>query len=401
MFDFSVPLPASAIANSSTPAKPLAAQTAAETLAWARSQLQALPRLQEWLRLRHHCSKFDELGVRPALEAVLSGTMTISQTGDAFEKRFLQTWIDAACRERRDLRQFEAGAHLDSIRRFGELDHQSIKGASARISRTLLSDPARPRRNDIAPKGSEVRILMHQAGLKKRHWPLRKLFALIPTVLPRLKPCVMVSPLAVSTFFGESTLTFDVVVFDEASQIRPFDSIGAIYRGSQLVVAGDPRQLPPTSFFDKLVSDGDDADSDEDEDDPLGHLEDFESILDVCTARGLSRRRLRWHYRSRRESLIAFSNRHIYDSELVTFPSVFDVASTSPIDFQFCEDGRWKSGKGDGIQPDGGHASRPARRRALPEVPHQVTGSHYIQPAAADGDPRPARSGRPVGRLAG
>ena len=116
---------------------------------------------------------------------------------------------------------------------------------------------------------------------------------------------------------------FDLVIFDEASQVRPYDAISAIYRGKQLVVAGDQKQLPPTSFFDRAATDdGEAAAGDE------GGIEDYESILDQCCTLGLPRRRLRWHYRSRREPLIAFSNRHIYDNELVTFPSVHDVAAS-------------------------------------------------------------------------
>src|SRR5205807_3296484 len=120
---------------------------------------------------------------------------------------------------------------------------------------------------------------------------------------------------------------------------RPHDAICAIYRGDQLIVAGDQKQLPPTSFFDRVLDD-DGAPSEDDG----GGLEDFESVLDVCCTLGLPRRRLRWHYRSRREGLIAFANHFIYDNELVTFPSVHDMASGSAVAFEYVPDGRWKAG---------------------------------------------------------
>jgi superfamily I DNA and/or RNA helicase len=155
---------------------------------------------------------------------------------------------------------------------------------------------------------------------------------------------MMMSPLAVSTYFDSGDLNFDVVVFDEASQVRPHDAVCAIYRGSQLVVAGDQKQLPPTSFFERQTDI-----LDEEPDEELDGLSDFESILDVCGTLRLPRKRLKWHYRSRRESLIAFSNEHFYDNELVTFPSVWDVDGGSAVKLEFVIGGRWQSKSSDGF----------------------------------------------------
>src|SRR5262249_4861756 len=184
------------------------------------------------------------------------------------------------------------------------------------------------------------------AHKKGRPLPLRRLFAAIPTLLPRLKPCLMMSPLAVSTYLESSDFRFDLVIFDEASQVRPHGAICAIYRGRQLLVAGDQKQLPPTSFFERSL-DLDDGTSEEETDE--GDLSDFESVLDVCCTLGLLRRRLRWHYRSRRESLIAFSNRFFYENELVTFPSVHDTDGNRAITFAYLSEGRWKPGPGGGF----------------------------------------------------
>ena len=107
----------------------------------------------------------------------------------------------------------------------------------------------------MRPSSSELGILIREVNKKKRHLPLRQLFARIPTILLRLKPCLMMSPLAVSTYLNTRDIRFDLVIFDEASQVRPYDAISSIYRGRQLVVAGDQKQLPPTSFFDRTTSD--------------------------------------------------------------------------------------------------------------------------------------------------
>jgi very-short-patch-repair endonuclease len=161
--------------------------------------------------------------------------------------------------------------------------------------------------------------------------PLRKLFAAVPGVLQRLKPCIMMSPLSVSTFLQAEELKFDLIIFDEASQVFPWDAIGAIYRGTQLIVAGDDKQLPPTSFFSRADIEA------EEEDEDIG---DFESILSLCKSVNMPNKRLRWHYRSRREPLIAFSNRHFYDGDLVTFPSILD-ATRNAVQLIHVAEGRW------------------------------------------------------------
>ena len=183
----------------------------------------------------------------------------------------------------------------------------SIRATPHRVRYKLLSNPTRPLTREGAPDGSELGILLREVNKKRRHMPLRDLFARIPSILQRLKPCLMMSPLAVSTYLDTPELMFDLVIFDEASQVRPHDAICAIYRGRQLVVGGDPRQLPPTDFFMRTGEEAEETGVDD-----VGTAP-FESLLDVCLALGLTRKPLKWHYRSRREALIAFSNRYFYD----------------------------------------------------------------------------------------
>ena len=190
-------------------------------------------------------------------------------------------------------------------------------------------------------KGTELGMIKRECEKKTRQKPVRQLIAESKTMLPALKPCFLMSPLSVAQYLPADSSAFDLVVFDEASQIPVWDAIGVIARAKQTIVVGDPKQMPPTSFFQKGDDDGDDGD----EYDPET-VEDQESILDECLVAGVFSSHLNWHYRSRHESLIAFSNEHYYDGRLCTFPA----AATTPrlgVKFMFVPDGRFcAQGKG-------------------------------------------------------
>ena len=316
-----------------------------ELRTWLRARAEDADRMREWIQFCEVEREVASAGVAPILTEVLSGQVKPEEAGEAFRARFLSQWLDAIHERAPVLRQFTTDAHERLIARFRELDSRAIASAATRIRAMQLSRPERPRLvAGDSPGSSELGTVLREANKKKRHMPLRKLFATVPNLLLRLKPCLMMSPLAVSTYLNTPDIHFDLVIFDEASQVRPHDAICAIYRGRQLIVAGDQKQLPPTSFFDRVVADEEGGD-DEDE----GGLENFESILDVCCSLGLTRRRLRWHYRSRREGLIAFANRFVYGNELVTFPSVHDVVGNPAVTFEYVEEGRWKAGTNGGF----------------------------------------------------
>ena len=154
--------------------------------------------------------------------------------------------------------------------------------------------------------------MSREAEKKSRHLPLRQLLGEAPDVLLALRPCWMASPLSVSQLIPADRPFFDIVIFDEASQVLPEDAVTALLRGRQAVVAGDRHQLPPTTFFAAGEGEGDEDEATE--------VAGFESILDVMSAFLEPAWSLDWHYRSRDEALIAFSNRHIYSDRLVTFP---------------------------------------------------------------------------------
>ncbi len=160
---------------------------------------------------------------------------------------------------------------------------------------------------------TQISLVKHEAGKKTRHAPVRSLLKRAKESICILKPCFMMSPMSVAQYLQPGEFEFDLVVMDEASQIRPEDALGAIARGKTLIVVGDPKQLPPTSFFQRALND-------EDYGDDQVAVEQSESILETVTPM-FRNRRLRWHYRSKHESLIAFSNREFYDDNLVIFPS--------------------------------------------------------------------------------
>ena len=166
-------------------------------------------------------------------------------------------------------------------------------------------------------------IILGEIGRKRKHMPIRKLIDRAGAMVQRIKPLFLMSPISTAQFLPPGSLTFDLLVVDEASQVRPEDALGAIARVRQIVVVGDQKQLPPTSFFERLGGNG----SDEEEDEALSttRVTEMESILTLCEARGLGRRMLEWHYRSKDPSLICVSNSEFYENRLVLPPSPLEL----------------------------------------------------------------------------
>ncbi len=258
----------------------------------------------------------------------------------AFERQFHRCWLDEVGRDRTVVRDFDRAGHEERLERFAELDAAAVVGNRVRARARLAARV--PDASWKASAGSELGTLQREVRKKRGHAPLRRLFKAIPRALARCKPCLMMSPLTVAQMLDPEVEPFDVVVFDEASQIAPEDAVGAIARSRQIVCVGDGRQLPPTSFFRVEAIAGGDADDDADPD--AIPETDLESILDECAAALPDRRLLRWHYRSRHESLIAFSNRAFYDGRLHTFPSPDDGHGRLGIELVLVEDGVYDRG---------------------------------------------------------
>lgn len=249
-----------------------------------------------------------------------------------FCKAFYWKWIAAMVQNVESVAQFRARVQNNNVERFRELDLHQLPVAQMRIREKLIN--GMPNVNNFNRASDEMSVLIHELGKKRKIMPLRKLFRTIPNLLLKLKPCLMMSPLSVSYFLEAETYKFDMVIFDEASQIFPQDAIGAIFRGAQVIIAGDSKQLPPTNFF--AASTNNDADYDldgEDEDEVI-----YDSILEEAT-NSLPNRSLLWHYRSRNEDLISFSNQEIYQNKLITFPSSVTKAADSGVEYIYVEDG--------------------------------------------------------------
>jgi len=227
-----------------------------------------------------------------------------------FAFAWLSSCLEAVRADEPRLAAFNGQLHDGYVREFHDLDQEQLELAAGRVRR-IHAERAVAEMN-VHP--DQETVVRREAGKKARHLPIRQLLAGAPDVVLSLCPCWMASPLSVSHLLDGSRRYFDVVLFDEASQVLPEDAIPSMLRGSKLVVAGDRHQLPPTTFFEA----GEDEES---ESDVMPPTEGFESILDLMTG-FLQPWTLDWHYRSRDERLIAFSNRQIYDDRLITFPGV-------------------------------------------------------------------------------
>lgn len=207
---------------------------------------------------------------------------------------------------------------------FVERDEDSLKWARVESMNQHFS-----RLPDPNSFGAQLEILKREIRKKKRHMPIRELFEKTSGAIQAIKPAMMMSPPSVAKFLPRCQTQFDVVIFDEASQLRASEAIGAIVRATQVIVVGDDKQLPPSNFF-KLVVDDDSPD----EDDPADVV-GIESILDLVEPKADLSTTLRWHYRSRSENLIDFSNRHFYDHNLITFPGSGSEALATGLSLRF------------------------------------------------------------------
>lgn len=275
------------------------------------------------------------LGLADLVARFEIGELGRDELSPAFEASYAREWFVSVANSVEAIRTFNAEIHESQIERFRRLDTDTISMARLVVAGRLASSA--PSASVRASSQSEVGILRRELEKKRRHMPTRRLVERLPNLLPKLKPCFLMSPLSVAQFLDPSMPKFDIVVFDEASQIPVWDAVGAIARGTEVIVVGDSKQLPPTSFF-RTLEGGDEADIDEDD------VEDMESILKECNASGIPALRLKWHYRSRHESLIAFSNYHYYQNELMTFPSPEERSPSMGVTFRHVPEGVYDRG---------------------------------------------------------
>ena len=285
-----------------------------ETLAARVAGWSAAPTaLRDWTAYARARTAAVAAGLGNTVAGVESGAVAAGAIVAAWERALYRGVADRATAASPALAQFHGASHHARVAEFVELDRAQLGVARARAIAKLAERV--PRVSADTADGGEIGVLLHELKKQRRHKPLRALFRDIPNLLPRLKPCLLMSPLSVAQYLDPAVRRFDLVVFDEASQIPTADAIGALARGKAAVVVGDSKQLPPTRFFELGDRKADGAEPDPDD------VEELESILDECVAARLPELRLTWHYRSRHEDLIAFSNQHYYGGNLDVFPA--------------------------------------------------------------------------------
>lgn len=274
-------------------------------------------RYASWAQLERLRHKVEEAGLGELTDRIRSGDLHVADAITELRFARAEALWRVALERSPALRKLSAVKRHEMVANFSALERRRLKENVAGVLAGHLGQ---------VPQGAqgEMGVVRGEIGKKSRHIAIRRLFEKAGTAIQRIKPVLLMSPISVAQFLPPGSLSFDLLVIDEASQVRPEDALGAIARASQIVVVGDQKQLPPSSFFDRLVADEEEDEEVEDSEDLLGggaKVADMESILTLCEARGLSSRMLKWHYRSRDPSLIEVSNREFYENDLVLPPS--------------------------------------------------------------------------------
>jgi very-short-patch-repair endonuclease len=303
---------------------------------WLIVRRNSLDQLETYTALLRLSDEASTLGLGSFGKAALTAALPAQQWRDVYLLHFWRAFVDAAAQVDEVLRHFDSLSREALIVRFRELDRQQLLLNRARI-KALMSE-RRPNNTWVSADSAEAAILRREGAKKRRLKPLRQLLAEIPRLITDVKPCLMMSPLSVATLIDPHVFRFDLVIFDEASQVAPEEAAGAIMRGAQVIIGGDTKQLPPTRFFSVIGSDDADATSEEE-----GRV--FESILDESSGLNMPQKMLRWHYRSRDEELIAFSNHHFYADRLFTFPNVQQDGNELGVEFVHVPAGVYRRGQ--------------------------------------------------------
>lgn len=282
--------------------------TCAEVREKLSGMLDNISDLASYISLSDMLREMDELGIRPFVDRAIARGVEARDLKGAYLKIFFTEWTDEVINGNKYLSGVHRIIHDREWERFVKSDLATLD-----INKVKIKSTASCRRPDLdmVSQGSKISMLLREGEKKRRQMSIRRLFSELGDTAQGIKPCFLMSPISISTYLAPE-MKFDIVIFDEASQVFPEDAFGAIYRASQLIVVGDSKQMPPTSFFASVTDEGDEwGESD---------AGDFESILDLASPT-LPQRSLKWHYRSKSEELIAFSNKHFYNGELITFPS--------------------------------------------------------------------------------
>ncbi|HEY4251903.1 MAG TPA: DUF4011 domain-containing protein [Roseomonas sp.] len=331
---------------------------------WA-AEPESLPLWQGWRRAVAAAEGLDGFAA-----ALADGGLTPDAANDAFEHALLESLLNAAMHARPELAAFDGDAADRLVEEFRDADRNRIA-----LARQEAAAAHAGRLKAVRDGMPGMDVLRGEMEKKRGHLPVRELLLRAARSVQAAKPIFMMSPLSVAQFLApphglKPGLSFDLLVMDEASQIEPVDALGAIARARQVVVVGDDRQMPPTRFFQRMTGEDDDA-APEAEDAPVA-ARDVESVLGLCNARGVPAAMLRWHYRSRHESLIATSNHEFYGDRLLVLPSPRARSATLGLSLVRV-DGRWDAG-GSGTNAAEAAAIADAVMRHARDTPQETLG---------------------------
>ena len=285
-----------------------------EALAQTAQTLADHPRmLQQWMHWRSLAQDVQDRGLPGVIDALMEGASP-EQLPVAFERSVYRVMCALSLSRHERIATFSGRLFEEMVQQYSQASEKLFDLAKMELQLHLAK---RVPNLTLAARGDEEAVILSRAIKSKgRGVSIRMLFSSIPRLLKGLAPCMLMSPLSVAQYLDFSNEPFDLVVFDEASQLETCKAVGALARARNAIVVGDPKQMPPTSFFTSAI-----------DDDELGALNDMESILDDCLAISMPETYLQWHYRSQHESLISFSNAQFYEGKMCTFPSVDDSVS--------------------------------------------------------------------------
>ncbi|PDT46653.1 helicase [Sinorhizobium fredii] len=290
--------------------------------------------LSRWTAYNGRAQDAASAGVGEVVQRLEDGRIGSDEVIASFEMAFYEAILRHQHERDPELARFDGEVHNRLVSEFATLDKSRM--ALSRLEVVRAHHKRIPAISGMGPVG----ILRGEMARRRGHMPIRQLMQKAAPAVQALKPVFMMSPLSIAQFLPPGVLEFDLLVMDEASQIQPVDALGAVARAKQVVVVGDERQLPPTRFFSKMTS----GTSEEDDEQDGAQVSDIESILGLFSARGLPERMLRWHYRSRHQSLIAVSNSQFYDSKLFIVPSPYTKEAGMGLRFHHVPGGVFEDG---------------------------------------------------------
>lgn len=295
--------------------------------------------LLHWVQYLQASRFARERGVGDFVDLLETDAMAREQVPPSFGYRFYGSIAEGIFSKQPALGRFSGLSHEAVRQEFARLDREiiSLRGREVASAAYKLAKPPAGRSGARVVEKTERALLDYLMPQARPRVPIRQMMRAAGRAIQEYMPCFMMGPQAVAQYLAPGALHFDIVVMDEASQLKPEEALGAIARGSQLVVVGDPKQLPPTTFFDKL------GETQEEDEAKVQAALTLESILDVCMGHFHPVRTLKWHYRSQHESLIAFSNARFYRNKLIIFPSPYSRSRNLGVRLRYIDGATYES----------------------------------------------------------